>query len=105
LRSGRLPGRGAPGTSGPTRSDVLELTDATQAEAHPGNLTTGGVLAESGATGVKTTNADSVDESFAGHFNDAGVPSRRTPPREGSPNPPATRCSLLPGSPIAPSCP
>ena len=64
LKSGRLPKDGTAGTSDPTSSDVFEFTDVTQAEAHLGNLTIGGVLAESGATGVETTNADgSVDAS------------------------------------------
>jgi hypothetical protein len=94
LKSGRLPEDGATGTSDPTSSDVFEFTDVTQAEAHLGNLSIGGVLAESGATGVETTNADgSVDASFTAHFNDAGVAVTTHTPKGGEPEP--TRYSLL----------
>jgi hypothetical protein len=94
LESGRLPGRGAPGTHDPTSSNVFEFTDKTQLEAHLGNLSIGGVLAESGATGVETTNADgSVDGSFVAHFNDAGVAVTTHTEPGGEPEP--TRYSLL----------
>jgi hypothetical protein len=72
--AGERPADGAPGTSDPARSDVFELTDQTQLEARLGNLSIGGVLAESGATGVETRHPDgSVDTSFVAHLNDAGV--------------------------------
>ena len=94
LKSGRLPRDGAPGTSDPTQSEVFEFTDSTQLEAHVGNLSIGGVLAESGATGVETTNADgSVDGSFVAHFNDAGVAVTTHTEPGGEPEP--TRYSLL----------
>ena len=94
LKSGKLPREGAPGTSDPTKSDVFEFTDATQLEAHVGNLSIGGVLAESGATGVETTNADgSVDGTFVAHFNDAGVAVTTHTEPGGEPEP--TRYSLL----------
>jgi hypothetical protein len=94
LRSGRLPGDGAPGTSDPTSSDVFKFTDKTQLEAHLGNLTIGGILAESGANGVETTNADgSVDGSFVAHYNDAGVAVTTHTEPGGEPEP--TRYSLL----------
>ena len=94
LKSGRLPRDGAAGTSDPTSSDVYEFTDKTQLEAHIGTLSIGGVLAESGATGVETTNADgSVDGSFVAHFNDAGVAVTTHTEPGGEPEP--TRYSLL----------
>ncbi|HEY6596874.1 MAG TPA: hypothetical protein VI011_22640, partial [Asanoa sp.] len=94
LKSGRLPRDGAAGTSDPTSSDVYEFTDKTQLEAHLGNLSIGGVLAESGATGVETTNADgSVDGSFVAHYNDAGVAVTTHTEPGGEPEP--TRYSLL----------
>jgi hypothetical protein len=94
LESGRLPRDGAAGTSDPTSSDVFEFTDKTQLEAHVGNLSIGGVLAESGATGVETTNADgSVDGSFVAHYNDAGVAVTTHTEPGGEPEP--TRYSLL----------
>ena len=94
LKSGRLPREGTAGTSDPTKSDVFEFTDSTQLEAHVGNLSIGGVLAESGATGVETTNADgSVDGSFVAHFNDAGVAVTTHTEPGGEPEP--TRYSLL----------
>ncbi len=94
LKSGKLPREGAPGTSDATESDVFEFTDSAQLEAHVGNLSIGGVLAESGATGVETTNADgSVDGSFVAHFNDAGVAVTTHTEPGGEPEP--TRYSLL----------
>ena len=94
LKSGKLPKDGAAGTSDPTKSDVFEFTDETSLEAHVGNLSIGGVLAESGATGVETTNADgSVDGSFTAHFNDAGVAVTTHTEPGGEPEP--TRYSLL----------
>jgi len=94
LKSGRLPGDGTPGTSDPTSSDVFKFTDKTQLEAHLGNLTIGGILAESGANGVETTNADgSVDGSFVAHYNDAGVAVTTHTEPGGEPEP--TRYSLL----------
>ncbi len=94
LKSGKLPRDGAAGTSEETKSDVFEFTDATSLEAHVGNLSIGGVLAESGATGVETTNADgSVDGSFTAHFNDAGVAVTTHTEPGGEPEP--TRYSLL----------
>jgi hypothetical protein len=94
LKSGRLPRDGAAGTSDPTSSDVYEFTDKTQLEAHIGNLSIGGVLTESGATGVETTTAEgSVDGSFVAHFNDAGVAVTTHTEPGGEPEP--TRYSLL----------
>ena len=94
LKSGRLPREGAAGTSDPTKSDVFEFTDSTSLEAHVGNLSIGGVLAESGATGVETTHADgSVDGTFTAHFNDAGVAVTTHSEPGGEPEP--TRYSLL----------
>ncbi|NUT55215.1 MAG: hypothetical protein HOQ03_04440 [Thermoleophilia bacterium] len=94
LKSGRLPREGATGTSEPTSSDVFEFTDKTQLEAHIGNLKIGGILAESGATGVETTKADgSVDGSFVAHFNDAGVAVTTHTPPGGEPQP--SRYSLM----------
>ena len=94
LESGRLPREGAAGTGTPTSSDVYEFTDKTQLEAHIGNLSIGGILAESGATGVETTNADgSVDGSFVAHYNDAGVAVTTHTEPGGEPEP--TRYSLL----------
>ena len=85
---------GATDVIDPTSSDVYEFTDKTQLEAHIGNLSIGGVLAESGATGVETTNADgSVNGSFVAHFNDAGVAVTTHTEPGGEPEP--TRYSLL----------
>ena len=67
LESGRLPRTGAPGTSDPTRSDVFEFSDSTQAEAHLGNLSIGGVLAEPAppASRPRTPTAASTSRSSA----------------------------------------
>jgi hypothetical protein len=94
LTSGRLPSEGTPGTADPTRSDVFKFSDKTQIEAHIGNLSVGGILAESGANGVETHNADgSVDTSYTAHFNDAGVAVTTHQDAGGEPVP--TRYSLL----------
>ena len=74
LTTGKLPDEGTPGTSDPTDSKVFKITDKTQLEGHLGNVTIGGILAESGATATETRLADgTVENSFTGHYNDAGV--------------------------------
>jgi hypothetical protein len=94
LTSGRLPSKGTPGTADATRSEVFKFSDKTQIEAHLGNLSVGGILAESGANGVETHNADgSIDTSYAAHFNDAGVALTTHQDQGGEPVP--TRYSLL----------
>jgi len=80
----------APTVAGAAEHAVCRILDG----AHVGNLSIGGVLAESGATGVETTNADgSVDGSFVAHFNDAGVAVTTHTEPGGEPEP--TRYSLL----------
>ncbi len=74
LTSGRLPDDGTPGTSGNAESDVFDFKDQTGIKAKLGNISLGGVLAESGASGVETRHPDgSVDTSAIAHFNDAGI--------------------------------
>ena len=94
ITSGKLPGKGTAGTHDPTNADVVKFTDKTQLEAHLGGLTIGGILAESGANGVETHNADgSVDGSFVAHYNDAGVAVTTHTAPGGEPVP--TRYSLM----------
>jgi hypothetical protein len=94
ITSGKLPQKGTAGTHDPTNADVVKFSDKTQLEAHLGGLEIGGVLAESGANGVETHNADgSVDGSFVAHYNDAGVAVTTHTDPGGKPVP--TRYSLL----------
>jgi len=94
LTSGRIPKDGTPGTSAPASSDVVSFKDQTAIKAKLGNLSIGGVLAESGANGVETHRPDgSVDTSVVADFNDAGVAITSYTDPGGEPE--VTRYSLL----------
>ena len=74
ITTGRLPKDGATGTTNPARSRVVEYKDSTAAKVTLGKRSIGGILAESGATGIETRNADgTVTNSFVGHTGDVGV--------------------------------
>jgi hypothetical protein len=94
LTSGRIPKEGTRGTSAPATSDVVDFKDQTGIKAKLGNLSIGGVLAESGANGVETHHPDgSVDTSVVAHFNDAGIAVTSHTDPGGQPE--VTRYSLL----------
>ncbi len=74
LTSGRIPKDGAPGTSGASKSKVVEYKDQTSIKGTFGDHALSRILSESGSTGIETRKADgTVENSFTGHVNDVGV--------------------------------
>jgi hypothetical protein len=86
LESGTLPEEGTPGTTNPTRSEVLNYSDEANAEAELGPISVGGQLGSSEGRRIETTDADgNVETVVTARYNSVGLIVRATRDADGDP--------------------
>jgi hypothetical protein len=87
VESGELPNPGAPGTSSPTRSQVVRYTDSTEFSAKLGGLSIGGPGASSEGRWVETENLIDGTTEYTAHvrYNDTSFAIVTTEDADGDP--------------------
>jgi hypothetical protein len=86
LQSGTLPAEGTPGTANPTRSEVLNYSDESSAEAELGPLSGSLQLGSSEGRRIETTDADgNVETVVTSRYNSVGLIVRATRDADGDP--------------------
>ena len=79
LATGKLPDQGAPGTSDPTVTESVDISESAKLEGKLGPIKVGGSLGQSDAHFIETKHADgTVDTSIVGGRNDVGLAIKET---------------------------
>jgi hypothetical protein len=86
LESGTLPAEGTPGTTNPTRSEVLNYSDEASAEGELGPISGSVQLGSSEGRRIETTDADgNVETVVTSRYNSVGLIVRSTRDADGDP--------------------
>jgi hypothetical protein len=86
LQSGALPEEGTPGTTNPTRSEVVNYSDEASAEGELGPFSGSVLLGSSEGRRIETTDADgNVETVVTSRYNSVGLIVRATTDADGDP--------------------